>query len=66
MYTQSQRCISGCVFVFTVAIQGRALRPGGGSGLGVGVRRGLVEASWIILQPEDPPLTLCSLLDNED
>lgn len=28
---------------------------GGESGLRVGVRRGLVEASWIILQPEDSP-----------
>ncbi len=35
--------------------RGCELRPGGGSGLGVGVRRGLAGASWIILQPEDPP-----------
>lgn len=55
MYIQSQLHISGCGFVFTVVVQGRELRPGGGSGPGVGVRRGLVEASWIILQPEDPP-----------
>lgn len=55
MHIQSQLYISGCVFVFTVVVQGRELRPGGGSGPGVGVRRGLVEASWIILQPEDPP-----------
>lgn len=58
------------MFVFTLVVGwgggGRELRPGGESGLGVGVRRGLVEASWIILQPEDPLLTLCSLLDNED
>lgn len=38
-----------------MVVRGRESRPGGGSGPGVGVRRGLAEASWIILQPEDPP-----------
>lgn len=47
-----------CMFVFIVWYCGSAgawFKAGGGSGPGVGVRRGLAGASWIILQPEDPP-----------
>ena len=48
-------CMNPCLLCDTVVVWGREWRPGGGSGPRVGVRRGLAEASWIILQPKDPP-----------
>jgi len=49
-----------------VVVWGRAFRPGGGPGQGVGVRRGLAQGQLDHFTAGGPPFTLCSLLDNED
>ena len=54
-YLFTDLCLIKCD---TVVVAGAWIKAGRGSGPSVGgVRRGLAGASWIILQPKDPPLT---------